>query len=1050
MENDLSRVVDRLPELIWTALPDGRIEFVNRRWCVYTGLSVAEARGTGWRTAIHPDDLPKLLERLGSVPVSDEVREVEVRFRRSDGTYRRCMFRLSPLFDAPAQVVKWCGTSTDIEDQRQTEEAARAREDHYRSTADSIPALIAFMTPAGEVESVNRHVLDYFGASLEELKGWAAAEMIHPEDLPAVSAAWMRSVETEDPCDIEHRIRRADGVYRWFHVRGLPLRDTQGRVARWYVLQTDIDDRKRAEALLADEMRFLEKVACGHSMPGILDALCRLVESTAAGCYCSVVLTDPSGTHLAHGAAPSLPAAFIASIIGRPVNADSGPCAMAVHLNEQVIASDLTTERRWGAYEWCPMALAHGLRACWSTPIASTGGKVLGAFALYYDEPRTPTALQQSLIEHLTHIASIAIERAQSDEALKRSEARKAAILDSALDCVVTIDHEGCITEFNPAAERVFGYRRDQVVGRRLSDVIVPPSLREKHRRGFARYLASGEARVLGRRLEMTALRADGSEFPVELAITRIPLEGPPSFTGYLRDVTERKQSEETYRAIVETTPECVKVVARDGTLLRMNSAGLSIIGAESADRAVGRKFYDLVALEDRKRFRDFNERICSGKKGSLQFDIIGLQGDRRQMESHAAPLRNDDGSVVQLAVTRDITARQQAEERLRRSEAYLAEAQRLSLTGSFGWRVSTDEHVWSDETFRIFEYDVSTKITMQSILDRVHPGDHPLVREVIALAARGSNFDYECRLLMPNGSVKHVHVVAHRVPGRVGRREYIGAVQDVTERRSAEETLDRVRSELAHVARVTSLGALTASIAHEVNQPLTGIITNAGTCLRMLAADPPNVDGARETAQRTIRDGRRASDVIARLRALFAKKDATAESVDLNEATREVIALSSSELQRNRAILRAELADGLPPVTGDRVQLQQVILNLLLNASEAMSGVDDRARQIVVRTEREEDDRVRLAVQDAGVGLGPEGGDKLFEAFYTTKSGGMGIGLSVSRSIIESHEGRLWAEPNDGPGATFSFSIPRRLERATDAAESPSTARTSEAARHV
>jgi PAS domain S-box-containing protein len=1047
MESDLSHVVDRLPGLIWTALPDGRLDFVNQRWCEYTGLSVDGARGRGWQTAIHPEDLPELLERLGPIPAADELREVEVRLRRRDGEHRRFSFRLSPLTDASGEVVTWCGTSTDIEDRRRAEDAARAREDHYRSIADSIPALIAFMSPAGEVESVNRHVLDYFGATLEELKGWATAETVHPDDLPSVIAAWRGSVENEEPYDIEHRIRRADGTYRWFHVRGLPLRDTQGHVARWYVLQTDIDDRKRAEALLAEEKRFLEMVARGHSMPGILEALCRLVESTAGGCCCSVVLTDPSGTHLEQGAAPSLPAVFIASIIGRPLNAESSPCATAAYLNEQVIAANLTSETRWTAYGWRPMALAHGLRACWSTPISSTGGKVLGAFALYYDAPRTPTPRHLSVIEHLTHVASVAIERAQSDAALKRSEVRKAAILDSALDCIVTIDHEGRIAEFNPAAERVFGYRQDEVVGEHLSDVIVPPSLRERHRRGFARYLATGEARVLGKRIEMTALRADGSEFPIELAITRIPLDGPPSFTGYLRDLTERKQSEATFRAIVETTPECVKLVASDGTLLRVNSAGLAMAGVESADRVVGRSFYDFVAPEDRKRYREFNERVCAGQKGLLQFDIIGLRGDRRQMESHAAPLRHSDGSVVQLAVTRDITARQEAEERLRRSEAYLAEAQRLSLTGSFGWKVSTDEHFWSDETFRIFEYDASTKITLQSLLDRIHPADLPLVRQVIALAADGSNLDYECRLLMPSGSVKHLHIVAHRIPGRVGRPEYIGAVQDVTERRIAEEALDRVRSELAHVARVTSLGALTASIAHEVNQPLSGIITNAGTCLRMLAADPPNVDGARETAQRTIRDGRRASDVITRLRALFAKKDATTESVDLNEATREVITLSSSELQRNRTILRAELADDLAPVSGDRVQLQQVILNLLLNASEAMTGVADRPRLIVIRTERDENDRVRLSVQDSGLGLEPESAHKLFEAFYTTKSGGMGIGLSVSRSIIESHQGRLWAEPNDGPGATFSFSIPRIPDGVADA-QGSHAARVSQSAR--
>jgi signal transduction histidine kinase len=226
------------------------------------------------------------------------------------------------------------------------------------------------------------------------------------------------------------------------------------------------------------------------------------------------------------------------------------------------------------------------------------------------------------------------------------------------------------------------------------------------------------------------------------------------------------------------------------------------------------------------------------------------------------------------------------------------------------------------------------------------------------------------------------------------------------------------------------SLGALTASIAHEVNQPLSGIIMNANTCLLMLSADPPNVDGARTTARRTIRDGNRVSDVITRLRALFSKKDTATEALDLNEATREVIALSRSELERNRVIPRLEFADDLALVTGDRVQLQQVILNLLRNASEAMSDVDDRPRQLVIRTERDEGDHVRLSVQDAGAGFEPDDANRLFEPFYTTKSGGMGVGLSVSRSIIESHSGRLWATPNDGPGSTFSFSIPCPPER--------------------
>ena len=376
---------------------------------------------------------------------------------------------------------------------------------------------------------------------------------------------------------------------------------------------------------------------------------------------------------------------------------------------------------------------------------------------------------------------------------------------------------------------------------------------------------------------------------------------------------------------------------------------------------------------------------------------------------------------------------RAQGEAALRRSEAFLAEGQRLSLTGTFSWRVATDEIMWSEQVYRIFEFDQSVPVTLELIGTRVHPEDLPLMYEIIDRArGDGSDFEYEHRLQMPDQSVKYLHIVAHGTRDQDGRLEYIGAVQDVTQARLSEEALGKARSELAHVARVTSLGVLTASIAHEVNQPVSGIVINASTCLRMLATDPPNVDGARETARRMIRDAHRASDVITRLRGLFGKKDARTDSLDLNEVARGVIAMSMIELQRSRVILRLELADDLPPVTGDRVQLQQVILNLLLNAADAMSGVDDRPRQLVLRTERDEGDGVRLIVQDAGVGFEPQCVDRLFEAFHTTKPGGMGIGLSVSRSIIESHHGRLWAAPNDGPGATFSFVIPRGADSVT------------------
>jgi len=336
------------------------------------------------------------------------------------------------------------------------------------------------------------------------------------------------------------------------------------------------------------------------------------------------------------------------------------------------------------------------------------------------------------------------------------------------------------------------------------------------------------------------------------------------------------------------------------------------------------------------------------------------------------------------------------------------------------------DEHDWSEETFRIFEFDPAAKVNVQMVRDTIHPDDLPTFDALIARARTGADVDFVFRVVTHRGIVKHIRGMARVIEQVAGRPLFIGAFQDVTESKIAEEALNKARSELADVARVTTLNALTASIAHEINQPLASLVTNASICLRRLNADPPNVDGARERMQRAISDANRASDVIARLHALFSKKELTLEPLDLNEATREIIVLISDDLQRKRVLLLTDFEAGLPAVKGDRVQLQQVILNLLRNASDAMSTIDDRPRELLVRTEGEEVDRVRLSVKDAGVGLEPQAAERLFLPFYTTKSGGMGIGLSISRSIIEAHQGRLWAAPNAGPGATFSFSIPK------------------------
>jgi PAS domain S-box-containing protein len=735
-ELHLRRITQTIPGMLWSATPTGDMDYCNRPWLEFAAMTEDQVTGWGWASAIYPDDRDGFIASWRSSLASGIPLDVEARMRRFDGAYRWFLFRANPLRDESGNIIKWYGTNIDIEDRKRGEEALRASELSWRQIIDNIPGFVHTTTAMGDVEFLNQQCLEYFGRSGDELKDWSRLDIVHPDDLPRVVEAWRTSIETGQMYDVEQRNRRADGVYRWFQSRGRAVRNPQGEITAWSWLNTDIEDRKKAEEALHSNERNLSLII--NTMPALT----------------------------------------------------------------------------------------------WS---------------------------------------------ARSD---------------------------GSADFFN------------------------------QH---YLDYIGLPSERLLG------------------------------------------------WGWTVAVHPD------------------------------------DLNALIETWRSTMGTGRPAEGEARLRRFD-----GEYRWFLFRANPMRDESGEIVKWYGTNtDIDDRRRAEAGLKESYLRLSEAQRLSKTGSFITDLVADEHNWSDETFRIFEFNPSAKVTLQMIQGVVHPEDLPSFESMISRAMTGADVDFSFRVLTPRGAVKYIRGMARVIEHVVGRPLFVGALQDVTDSRIAEEALNRARSELAHVARVTTLNALTASIAHEINQPLSGIITNAGTCLRMLSADPPNVEGALETARRTIRDGHRASDVIARLRALYSKKDISFESMDLSEATGEVILLCRSDLQRNRVILRTELAGDLPPIAGDRIQLQQVILNLVRNASDAMSTIDDRPRELVIRTAIDDDDRVRLSVRDAGVGIDALAADRLFEAFHTTKSDGMGMGLSVSRSIIEAHRGRLWATNNDGPGATFSFCVP-------------------------
>jgi PAS domain S-box-containing protein len=316
-----------------------------------------------------------------------------------------------------------------------------------------------------------------------------------------------------------------------------------------------------------------------------------------------------------------------------------------------------------------------------------------------------------------------------------------------------------------------------------------------------------------------------------------------------------------------------------------------------------------------------------------------------------------------------------------------------------------------------------------------LHPDDvEPALQAWQEAKSQQKPYEVEVRLRGGNGRYRRFMSRAVPLYDEGGQLvQWFGTNTDVEERRQAQEALQQAQDELAHAARVLTLGELTASIAHEVNQPLTAVMNNSNACLRWLGRETPDLDAVRGALRDIITNGQRASDVIARIRAALKKAPMQVMRVDLNQIIGGIVELIHREVQRQKGWLRTTLAAGLPPVCGDRVQLQQVLLNLVLNGLEAMSTVLDRPRELLIRSERTEADGVLVAVQDAGIGLDPQTLERIFDAFYTTKPAGIGVGLAISRTIIQAHGGRLWAERNPGHGTTVQFSLPKAGEH-TDA----------------
>lgn len=1279
-EQALRLLVETLPTLVWQAEPEGNIEYVNKRVLDYFGAPLDEITGWGWVDRVHPDDVAFKVKNWLANLETKSPSDVVCRFRGADGQHRWFNVRGEPLRATDGTVLRWYGLLIDVDDKKRAEEALRESEQKLRQIIETVPSLLWSLGPEGEQTRLNQRALDYIGVRFEDLVRLGWQKFLHPDDLAETAKAFSHAIQTGTSYEAVHRIRRADGEYRWHHARGEPLRDEQGRIVQWYGLSVDIDEAKKAEERLRRSEAHLAEAQ-------------RLSRIGATAANKSKVLFFSEEAYRIWGFDPTLGIPNFETMAGRLHPDDRDRVLAGVQL--------AFTEKKGYSHSYrivLPDGTVKYLDSI-GEPVLSASGELVEVVATQID----------------------VTERKRAEQALRDSEYKLRQIIDTVPGLIWSNEPGGEPSHVNQSMLDYSGMQFEDFKQRGWEEFVHPDDFPETVE-AFYHAIETGTSYEGVFRLR----RADG-EFRWHRARCQ-PLRDQQGriiqWYGLSVDVDEAKKAEDRLRRSETRLAEAQRLshtgsAAYNRTeILHWSEESSLIYGFDPALGIPSREaVWQRIHPDDLDRVNENIERGIREKRGyANEFRIVLPDGTVKHIEATNEPMFSASGELLEVVATGiDVTERKTAEDLLRRSEAYLAEAQRLSHTGTWALNTTTMQYLyWSDESYRIWAFDPRDGLpSRDAVWRRIHPDDRDRVWPKIQEAVdRKEDYSGEFRIVLPDRTVKHLAATSHHLFSSTGELvEVIGTNVDVTERKTAEQALreseyklrqlmdtvpgltwstgqpgfmaqvqailnvlpaytwyaaprgaltfvntrtaeylgisddhplrfgidvgaewdhsfallhpddredagqywasrlrtgeggehnyrvrgaqgdyrwfhtrmeplrssdgtlllwigatldieelkraaeglreseakfrdyaesasdwfweigpdykftlltenafgsdasDRIgtacwdhaldletepekwrllkvtlaarkpfrdfvyhsdrhngssihvkvtgkpvfdvdgefrgyrgtgtdvtalmlaqeeherlrqlESDLAHMNRVSVIGELTASLAHEITQPIAAARNNARAAMHFLDRNPPDLDEIREALASIVDDADRAGDIIDRIRDHIRKAPPRKSRFDLNDAIDEVIGLARSAITTNGVTIRTGLAEALVPVEGDRVQLQQVVLNLILNAVEAMSTVEPRRRELLISTEQIQSGGVLVSVRDSGPGIDPEHLERVFQAFYTTKSNGVGMGLSISRSIIDAHGGRLWADKNASRGAAFWFSLP-------------------------